>query len=391
MKVLLVSSKYPPEYSGSGFRAHNLYKRLSEKFDIKYDVVSNSLIDKKNDIYEYDGVTVCKISYPVKIEYSKGLKRNFYIIFSMFYEFYFSYQFIKKKYIKSYDLIHTFGNSWSVAFLTYYFYIKKKPIIRELVNNMNTPYYPIQFERFFKKIFQRNNTMMIAISKKLRDLCENHKVKNIWMRPNPVNEKKFYTIDKSEKIKLRHKLTAFTNDDVVLMHIASFIKRKNHIFLLDVLKSLPRNYKLCLGGPVDSDEHEDNFEKVHDKINKLNLKERVYLKKGFCKNIDEFIKLSDIFLFPTWNEGLGTPILEAQACGVPVVANLMHGSTDYWIKDGIGGFLVEKFNEKIWAEKIISALSISDKILKENSLNILKIASENNIDLQYYKKMQSLL
>ena len=41
------------------------------------------------------------------------------------------YKFIKKKGIKNYNLIHTFGNSWSIAFLTYYFFqerIHKKSI-----------------------------------------------------------------------------------------------------------------------------------------------------------------------------------------------------------------------------------------------------------------------
>ena len=126
MKVLLVSSKYFPEYSGSGFRAHNLYKRLSKKFDIDYDVVCNSLTSKKNEIYEYNEVEVNKISYPVDLEMLNGFKRKFHVILSMIYEFYYSYKFIKKKNIKNYNLIHTFGNSWSVAFLTYYFYLKKK-------------------------------------------------------------------------------------------------------------------------------------------------------------------------------------------------------------------------------------------------------------------------
>ena len=30
------------------------------------------------------------------------------------------------------------------------------------------------------------------ISKKLQELCKTHKVKNIWMRPNPINENKFF-------------------------------------------------------------------------------------------------------------------------------------------------------------------------------------------------------
>jgi len=390
MKVLLISSKYLPEYSGSGFRAHNLYKRLSRKFDIDYDVLCNSLINKKNEIYEYDGVEVNKISYPTELGRLKGFKKKFHIILSMFYECYYSYKFIKNKNIKNYDLLHTFGNSWSIAFFTYYFYLKKKPIIRELVNNMNTPYYPIQFEKLFRKIFQTNNTLMIAISKKLQELCKIYKVKNIWMRPNPINENKFYIVNRIEKLRFRNKLTNFLDDDIVMTHIATFIKQKNHIFLLDVLKKLPEKYKLYLGGTVENDEHKINFELVQKKIKELELDNRVILTKKFLDNIDEYIKLSDIFLFPTWNEALGTPVLEAQACGVPVVANLMRGSTDYWIKSNIGGFAIEKFDDEIWAEKIKSALRIPNETLRDNSLKILKIASAKTIDAEYFKRIKAL-
>ncbi len=390
MKILLVSSKYLPEYSGSGFRAHKLYKRLSQKFNIDYDVVCNSLTNKKNEVYNYEEVCVNKISYPVELEKLSGFKKKFHIILSLIYEFYYSYKFIKKKKINNYNLIHTFGNSWSIAFLTYYFYLKKKPIIRELVNNMDSPYYPIQFEKFFRKVFQRNNSIIIAISKKLEELCKTNNVKNIWMRPNPINENKFFIIDKAEKLKLRNKLTNFSNDDIVLTHIATFIKQKNHIFLLDVLKKLPKNYKLYLGGTVENNEHKVNFERVQKKINELELKDRVILTKKFLDNMDEYIKLCDVFLFPTWNEALGTPVLEAQACGVPVVANLMSGSTDYWIKNNIGGFVVEKFDHEIWAEKIKLALNITKEILKDNSLKITKIASAKNIDAEYFKRIQAV-
>ena len=157
-------------------------------------------------------------------------------------------------------------------------------------------------------------------------------VKNIWMRPNPINENKFFYIDKLEKHKLRNKLTNFSKKDIILTHIASFMKQKNHIFLLEVLKKLPEEYKLYLGGPVQNDEHKKNFELVKNKITKLNLTDRVVITKGFTTKIDKYIKLSDVFLFPAWNEALGTPILEAQACGVPVVVNLIKGSTDLWVK-----------------------------------------------------------
>ena len=101
-------------------------------------------------------------------------------------------------------------------------------------------------------------TWSTPTDKKLQELCKTHKVKNIWMRPNPINENKFYIVNKIEKLKLRNKLTNFSNDDIVMTHIATFIKQKNHIFLLDVLKKLPEKYKLYLGGTVENNEHKIN-------------------------------------------------------------------------------------------------------------------------------------
>ena len=69
--------------------------------------------------------------------------------------------------------------------------------------------------------------------------------------------------------------------------------------------------------------------------------------------------------------------------------NLMKGSTDYWIKNNVGGFAIEKFNDEIWAEKIKLALRIPNEILRDNSLKISKIASAKNIDAEYFKRIQA--
>ena len=390
MKVLVISSKYQPEYSGSGLRAHNTYKRLKKKYRISFDILSNSILYQGNKKYKFDGVDVVRISPPFKIPLKKSIWRTILIIFGMFWEILYSWKFIRKN-IDNYNLLHTFGNTWTIGFLTYYFYLKKKPIIRELVNNTKTPYYPIQFKFFFEKVFQKENTLIIAISKKLEELCKVNKVKNIWMRPNPVDENRFFQINNEDKYKLRSKLTNFSKDDIVLLHLASYMKRKNHVFLLDVIKKLPNNYKLYLEGPVENDEHKKIYSIVNEKIKELNLEERVTLKKGFVQNIDEFIKMCDVFLFPTWNEGLGTPILEAQACGIPIVANSMLGSTNYWIKNNQGGFLVENFNVNDWVDKIKMSLRIDKETIDKNCQKIKTITSTCSIDKQYYEKFNDIL
>ena len=388
--MLVISSKYQPEYSGSGLRAHNTYKRLKKKYRISFDILSNSILYQGNKKYKFDGVDVVRISPPFKIPLKKSIWRTILIIFGMFWEILYSWKFIRKN-IDNYNLLHTFGNTWTIGFLTYYFYLKKKPIIRELVNNTKTPYYPIQFKFFFEKVFQKENTLIIAISKKLEELCKVNKVKNIWMRPNPVDENRFFQINNEDKYKLRSKLTNFSKDDIVLLHLASYMKRKNHVFLLDVIKKLPNNYKLYLEGPVENDEHKKIYSIVNEKIKELNLEERVTLKKGFVQNIDEFIKMCDVFLFPTWNEGLGTPILEAQACGIPIVANSMLGSTNYWIKNNQGGFLVENFNVNDWVDKIKMSLRIDKETIDKNCQKIKTITSTCSIDKQYYEKFNDIL
>ena len=54
MNILVVSSKYPPEYSGSGLRCHNTFIRLKKKFGINYKVLTSSVTENRNCKYEID-------------------------------------------------------------------------------------------------------------------------------------------------------------------------------------------------------------------------------------------------------------------------------------------------------------------------------------------------
>jgi len=61
------------------------------------------------------------------------------------------------------------------------------------------------------------------------------------------------------------------------------------------------------------------------------------------------MKLSDVFLFPSQSEGLGTHMLEAQACGTHVVSNLIENVTNLMIEEGKRGF-VSKLDSKKMGE-----------------------------------------
>lgn len=387
MKILVVSSKYQPEYSGSGLRAHNTYNRLKKKFNLKFNVLSNSIIYQGNKKVNYDDIEVYRISPPFKISKKKSFSRNILILVGLIWEVYFSWMYIKKN-INNFDLLHTFGNTWTIGFLTWYFSKKNKPIIRELCNDTNNPLYPIQFQKYMKSIFKKNNTLMIAISKKLEIVAQNFEVKNIWHRYNPVDENKFF-IDYKKKFLLREKLTRFSKNDILLSLVANFIDRKNQLFALDVLNLLPKKYKLILVGPLKN-ENEYYFEKILNKINYLKLNDRVQIHTGFVENFDEYIKLSDIFLFPSKAEGLGTPLLESQVCGVPVISNFISNITDTVIKEGKGGYCLE-LNADTWAKKILIIINIPKHVLVENAKYVSSISASKIIDFEYQKKINELI
>ena len=387
MKILVVSSKYQPEYSGSGLRAHNTYKRLSKNFNIKYRVLSNSIMFQGNKKFIYDGVEIFRISPPFRIPKKKHIWRYTLILLGLFWEIFYSWKYIRKN-IDQFSLLHTFGNTWSIGFLTWYFSIKNKPIIRELCNDTDNPLYPIQFQKYMQLIFKKNNTLMIAISKRLEFVARNFDIKNIWQRPNPVNKNIFF-INYEKKYLYRENLTRFSKNDILLSLIANFIDRKNQLFVIDVLNLLPNNFKLILAGPLKN-ENKNYFEELLNKIKDFNLSDRVEIQTGFVENIDEYIKSSDIFLFPSKAEGLGTPLLEAQICGVPVISNLIKNITDTVIIEGKGGYCLQ-LNAEIWAEKILEALKIPKNVLIENATYVSSKCSSEIIDIEYHKQIKKLV
>jgi glycosyltransferase involved in cell wall biosynthesis len=387
MKILVISSKYHPEYSGSGLRAHNTYVRLKKNYNIKFDILSNSIIYQGNKRYIHNGVEITRISQPFKMPKKKSMWRSILIVLGMFWEVFYSWKFIRKK-INHYDLLHTFGNTNTIGFLTWYFAKKNKPVIRELCNDMNNPLYPIQVQKYMKLIFKKKNTLVVAISKKLEILAKKFDMENVWLRPNPIDQNKFF-IDFTNKYFLRNKLTKFNQNDIVLNLVANYIDRKNQLFALEVLNILPKNFKLLLAGPL-KDEGIEYFKRIQKKIDDLKLHDRVDLQTGFVDNFDEYLKCSDVFLFPSLAEGLGTPILESQLCGVPIISNNLKKIIEGIIKNGAGGYYLE-MDAIEWAKATQKAIQIPKEILIDNAKYLGDICSSKIIDDEYNKKINKLI
>ena len=87
----------------------------------------------------------------------------------------------------------------------------------------------------------------------------------------------------------------------------------------------------------------------------LNVKDRVHFL-GFRNDIAALLHIADVFVFPSYREGLPVSVMEAMAAGVPVVASRIRGNVDL-IEDGVNGFLVAPEDAQGYAECIRKLLN----------------------------------
>jgi len=102
-----------------------------------------------------------------------------------------------------------------------------------------------------------------------------------------------------------------------------------------------------------------------------------------------FYSAGDVFAFPGIRESLGMVFLEAQACGVPVVA-FANGGIPEVVRDRETGFLVPLYDTERFAKAIGTLLNHKD--LRRNMGESARSHVQKNHDInKNYQKMEKVL
>ncbi|MBQ5961146.1 MAG: glycosyltransferase family 1 protein [Firmicutes bacterium] len=154
------------------------------------------------------------------------------------------------------------------------------------------------------------------------------------------------------------------NDCFVLGHVGRFGIEKNHTKLINVFNEvhkLQSNAKLVLCG--------DGEERIHIEtlIKKLGLEDSVIIM-GIVNNVNEVLQAMDLFVMPSFFEGLPFALLEAQAAGLKcVVSDTVSRESDVL---GWNVFLPLSADDTIWAKKIIELENTN--VFREDACDIIK-------------------
>jgi len=121
----------------------------------------------------------------------------------------------------------------------------------------------------------------------------------------------------------------------VIGNVGRFTKQKGHIYFLEMARLLLKRDPRCQFILIGTGELLPEMKaRAHD----LGLEDRLHFL-GPRSDVEELLKIMDVFVSSSLWEGLPTVLLEAMAAGVPVVATDVSGSEEL-VKDGHTGLLV---------------------------------------------------
>ncbi|MBC8484893.1 MAG: glycosyltransferase [Bacteroidetes bacterium] len=149
---------------------------------------------------------------------------------------------------------------------------------------------------------------------------------------NGLNLERQYIVKSKQDLKNEF---GFSNTNILITIIGRLVERKGHKYLLEAFRMISDKYPQSRLLVVGSGPAETELKELSKKIGKFN---EIYFL-GERENVDEFLKISDVFILPSWREALSIVLLEAMYYGLPVIAG-DDGGTPELIEDNVNGILV---------------------------------------------------
>lgn len=216
-------------------------------------------------------------------------------------------------------------------------------------------YYPVE------KFLSRYTDVLITINKEDYNRAQKFKAKKVIYVPGiGVHTEKFSQIivDRENK---RKELDVST-DMFLILSVGELNKNKNHEVIINAIAELKDPnlmYLICGQGSREI--------YLKQLAVRLGIAEKVKFL-GFRNDVAEIYKLADVFVFPSYREGLSVSLMEAMSAGLPIICSSIRGNFDL-IKDGEGGYLVAPddiggFVEKLKAVK--NSAEIRHKMGRQN-------------------------
>lgn len=195
----------------------------------------------------------------------------------------------------------------------------------------------------FEKITFHFSDDVTVVSEESKD---HYNLKKACFIANGVDTE-LYSPDTGIRKDIRNKINL--DDEIVFLFVGRVTATKGIHEILEAVSALKEkeiNFRLLIVGPGQ----EKEIDQFRQKIKRLGIEELVIMCKP-RKDVKSLYCSSDVFLLPSYMEGLPLVILEAMACGLPIIAS-REGHIPYVIEQNVDGLLVEAKNVDDLIEKM---------------------------------------
>jgi glycosyltransferase involved in cell wall biosynthesis len=204
---------------------------------------------------------------------------------------------------------------------------------------------------------------------------------------NFVDTKAFFPADNRKTAKDR---LGIPDGSMVLTLNGHISKIKGQGVFLDMFDMLVKKGYPLFGifAGEDKDPGKVNEKEVKEKISRMGLESRIRMT-GFVKDVLPILQATDILVLPSLQEGMPVVVLEAMACGLPVVATAVDGTPEA-VRDGLTGFLTPPGDAAALA-CAVEKLLLDPKMAKDMGCAGRKMAQENFSISIYTGKAEGLI
>jgi glycosyltransferase EpsF len=168
------------------------------------------------------------------------------------------------------------------------------------------------------------------------------------------------------------------DDAPIIVHVGRFAEQKNHFGLIEIfellLQRVPEAKLLLIGGGALR-------KAVESVVHERRLSNAVTFL-GYRDDVPAILSRSDVFLFPSWFEGLGVAALEASAAALPVVASRVPSISEA-VEEDVTGLLRDPKDVEGMADAVIHLLNDAD------FANRLGTAGRNRIAERFSKRVSA--
>lgn len=201
----------------------------------------------------------------------------------------------------------------------------------------------------FMKYFHQRVSAIAALTNETRDeaIAFGIPASRVHVVGNGIDVQSFHPQTAAGRASLKSQLGL--EGRKIALFVGRFYEAKNALGLVEAWRlALPRlsaDWDLVLLGSGPQQAAIEDFCRQHD------IQARVHLP-GHQPHVDQWFGAADLFVLPSWYEGLSNALLEAMACGLPTVSTRVSGIPEL-VEDSHSGIGVPVGDMAAFADAVV--------------------------------------